>query len=169
MIQLVLLSIFLAHGQQTTVSAEQCVYDSDCVNDLICKWGRCVSICKNNKDCKEGEYCAQKYKYGEAVPALFSATVCVKRGDANYQAPSFTTIEAFQAGITFWGGNYREFPLKDENPSMCYQSCKDDPRCSSWSYARPTVVSDAPYCIHKDKIGQTIVNAGMISGVIDRK
>src|SRR5688572_26714062 len=94
----------------------QCTYDSDCANDLVCKWGKCVSVCKNTKDCKEGEYCALKYKYGEAVPELFSATACVKAGGAAYQDPTVSPVESFQQGLTYWGHEYRDFPLKAEDP-----------------------------------------------------
>ena len=166
-------SVVVSEALGNTISgnliANKCIYDSDCLNDLVCKSGQCFSVCKNSKDCKDREFCAQKYKYGEVIPAFFSTTVCVKKKLQNeWMEESKTGLESLQVGWTYLGGEYRDFPLKEENPALCYQFCKDDPSCFSWTYSRSGNHADAPYCFLKSKVGPGSSNSSLISGVISR-
>jgi hypothetical protein len=74
---------------------------------------------------------------------------------------------AFEFSVDRSGGDYRNFETAPgPTGEACQQACKADPRCRSWTYARPGYEGPAARCFLKDRIKPPRRKPCCISGVV---
>jgi PAN domain len=131
----------------------------------------CALVCERDRRCRAWTFAYPTDAAGGAVcwlknsvPARTPDNCCVSgvRG-AGVVEPKTGPIET---SIDRFGGDYRNFGLKDEGEDACKTACADDNKCRAWTYARPGYVAKDAHCFLKKEIKPPRRKAGFISGVV---
>jgi hypothetical protein len=76
-----------------------------------------------------------------------------------------TRPPAFELDTDRGGGDFRDFAVP-ENPSSCYDACRNDGRCKAFSFRIAHVHDDHPHCWLKDAVPPPKFKRGVVSGVV---
>jgi len=169
-------SVFLAVATATQRAQAQANFDrpgGDYQSSLVTSGdpAECALVCERDRRCRAWTFAYPTDAAGGAVcwlknsvPARTQDNCCVSgvRG-AGVVEPKSGAIET---SIDRFGGDYRNFGLKDEGEVACKTACADDNKCRAWTYARPGYVTKDAHCFLKKEIKPPRRRAGFISGVV---
>jgi PAN domain len=69
-------------------------------------------------------------------------------------------------GFDRFGGDYRNFPPRTSDPTLCEEACAYDTRCAAWSYVKPhSVKGPNPECWLKNVVADKREVSHVVSGV----
>lgn len=77
-------------------------------------------------------------------------------------APAQAEIEW---GVDRPGGDYKNFSLSADQPSLCENQCKSEAKCKAWTFVRPGVQSVGARCWLKNTVPAAKSNNCCVSGV----
>ena len=63
------------------------------------------------------------------------------------------------------GGDYKNFNLPADQPSLCEQACNGEPQCKAWTFVHPGVQGPSARCWLKSVVPAANPNTCCVSGV----
>ena len=72
---------------------------------------------------------------------------------------------AAEWGVDRPGGDYKNFDLPTDQPSLCEQACNSEAQCKAWTFVRPGVQGPNARCWLKSSVPSPNNNDCCVSGV----
>ena len=73
-------------------------------------------------------------------------------------------VLAAEWGIDRPGGDYKNFNLPADQPSLCEQACNAEAQCKAWTFVRPGVQGPSARCWLKNMVPPKVVDSCCVSG-----
>lgn len=71
---------------------------------------------------------------------------------------------AAEWGMNRAGGDYKNFPLAADQPSLCEQACNSEGQCKAWTFVRPGVQASSAICWLKSSVPAATPDDCCVSG-----
>jgi hypothetical protein len=80
-------------------------------------------------------------------------------------APVHAEMKDMEYGVDRPGGDYKNFNLSTDRPSLCEDRCAAEPKCRAWTFVRPGVQGPNARCWLKDTVPDKVRDETTVSGV----
>lgn len=94
---------------------------------------------------------------------------CIAGGGNNGAQIRFTLSlresSRFMDNIDLYGSDYANFPINEDNPSICQNACANDVQCLAWTYVKPHTWEENARCWLKNAIPDPSATQETISGI----
>jgi curli biogenesis system outer membrane secretion channel CsgG len=136
----------------------------------------CRSACQDDSRCRAWTYVKPGVQgdlahcwLKDSVPERWEDDTCVS-GAKGAEAPPETGGEQEQEAKTEYdtdrpGADYRDFPLRASDPSLCRDACNREYRCKAWTFGQPGLAGDEAHCWLKEAVPDPVRDERCISGV----
>jgi hypothetical protein len=82
----------------------------------------------------------------------------------NHVPPLVPKMSPMEFDIDRWGSDYNHIDIARDDPTLCQDECKQDPKCKAWTYVKRAIQGPQPRCWLKDRLPPPQSNPCCVSG-----
>ncbi|MGH9755798.1 MAG: PAN domain-containing protein [Blastocatellia bacterium] len=131
-------------------------------------WGSdadCQLACKNDPKCQTWTYVKPGVQGPKARCWLKGVIPAARASDC---CTSGVVTRAFEPNTDRPGNDYTSSDLESADPNACQTTCRNDPKCVTWTYVKPGVQGTKARCWLKNTVPAARTSDCCTSGVMER-